>query len=390
MKFQLSQQASSLPRWRRRLFPNGIFVISLLALISLGIWWGVFMRHAISRHHDQQIMIVHLEGQLLAQRLGSALIEPHLQDPGETDGFSIVPFAEAAGRMGSQLQPNWSQLALVARPDRIEAINVKFQRQRIMWVGEGSLLAVLLAVSVLMLYRLVRSEMKAAAEAARITDLVTHELKTPLAGVRTLLQSIAMGRIPAAELGKFVNMGISETDRLEHMVENALLRSRLRSREFEVHTEPIDLLQATTQVLEHRARLGAGRATPKLSLLCDQPAVLADQDCLRMILENLLDNAEKYAAHNDDVIIEIERGGDNICLSVTDHGVGIAPENLDLIFRPYFRESGASGIKHGTGLGLAISRDLARRQGGNLSATSDGKGKGARFILTLREATDDR
>jgi two-component system, OmpR family, phosphate regulon sensor histidine kinase PhoR len=389
MIFQMPNHTGKQPRWRKAFFPNGIFLISLIALISLGIWWGVFMRSAITRHHEQQLLIIHLEGELLGQRLGVGATEPQLQTNYEARGFQIVPTTEATGMMASKLKPNWPQYSLAVRQDRIEDINEKFRRQRIMWIGEGSLLAVLLGVSVFMLYRLVRGEIKAAAEAARITDLVTHELKTPLAGIRTLLQSIALGRIPAEEQDKVVAMGIGETDRLEHMVENALLRSRLRSRQFELNCEPIVLLQAATLLLEHRARLGAGRSTPTLSLLCDEPMALADKDCLRMILENLLDNAAKYAADNDDVTIEIQRSANMIHLRVIDHGIGIAAENLENIFQPYFREAGTAGAKHGSGLGLSISRDMARRMGGNLSAASDGKGQGACFTLQLQEAPNE-
>ena len=116
---------------------------------------------------------------------------------------------------------------------------------------------------------------------------------------------------------------------------------------------------------------------------------LADPDALRVILENLTDNALKYGGQDPQLTYSISATSEQTQIMISDKGVGFAPEQAEPIFDAYHRltEEQPKG-KHGTGMGMHLSRQLARKMGGDLKAHSEGEGKGASFIVTLKKAPE--
>ena len=108
--------------------------------------------------------------------------------------------------------------------------------------------------------------------------------------------------------------------------------------------------------------------------------VYANRDAFRVILENLLDNARKYGGGKVELHSSTEAG--RWKLEVRDFGLGFDPQLSERLFDPFSRAAKGSVI-HGSGLGLSLSRQLARQMGGELSATSQGEGKGSTFTLSL-------
>jgi signal transduction histidine kinase len=111
--------------------------------------------------------------------------------------------------------------------------------------------------------------------------------------------------------------------------------------------------------------------------------VLADPDFTRMILDNLVDNALKYGGSEPEVTIQARSEGSRVTIEVSDSGVGFEPGDAETLFVPFERMSAAAASQSGTGLGLSISRGLARRMGGDVTAESEGPGRGSRFTLWI-------
>jgi signal transduction histidine kinase len=128
----------------------------------------------------------------------------------------------------------------------------------------------------------------------------------------------------------------------------------------------------------HRATTSTGGEVEVASI--DAVHVLGDRDGLRVILENLLDNANKYGGGRVRIAAEVRDG--QWRLDIIDHGRGFPPATAEKLFDLHNRGSG-EGVTHGAGLGLAIARQLARRMGGNLVAHSAGPGQGAVFTVQL-------
>jgi signal transduction histidine kinase len=223
------------------------------------------------------------------------------------------------------------------------------------------------------------------------SDFVTtasHELRTPLAAVygaaRTLRRTDI--EIPAEQRDRFLEIIVSETERLTAIVSQILLAGQLEEGRVDVSTSATDLRALAESALDS-ARL---RAPERIELRLEQdgaPAVaIADEDKLRQVLVNLLDNAIKYSPDGGDVAVELDGGHGRVRLTVRDRGLGIPPGEQERIFEKFYRLDPAltRGVG-GSGLGLFISRELVARMGGSLTVRSQ-PGEGAAFVVDLPAA----
>jgi signal transduction histidine kinase len=323
-----------------------VFGLALVLLVALAVWWTLFIVRSVRTERDTALEL---------ERMRVAL---------ESTGIETSGVPEPAANR----------------------IQERYDRRLAMIVGEGALMFVLLGVCILMLLRMVNQDRRQLEAMESFVSLVTHEMKTPLAGIKSLLQSAVSGSLPADRVDELMTMGLKETERLERMVENILIAGRLRVDQEVVEMAVVDLREFLERFVGHRRRLLSDR--DRLVLDEDEgPAllqVLVDPDGLRVILENLVDNALKYGSEDGPVTIGMEPAGSRVLVHVVDRGVGLEPDELSRIFEPFHRTvSGESTIRQGTGLGLNIARSLARRMGGDVTAHSEGRGRGSRFTVTL-------
>ena len=264
------------------------------------------------------------------------------------------------------------------RDARLEDIAARHQRRTVMLVGESTMMALMLSGSLVLLFVLAQRRKQQREDMEKLLQFTSHEFKTPVAGVKGLLQSLAMGSIPDAQRAELIHLGQLECDRLEHLAETILAYQRAMSREPREGVQPIDAARFIADLLAHRSRTASGGEVEVA--LIDAVQVLADRDGLRVILENLLDNAHKYGGGSVKIAAGVADG--RWRLDISDRGRGFAPEIAERLFDPHNRGSG-DGMTHGAGLGLAIARQLARRMGGDIVAHSAGPGQGAVFTVTL-------
>lgn len=267
---------------------------------------------------------------------------------------------------------------------QLEAVE-RHKRQLLMLVGESSLLALLLVAGLVVLFALARRRRRQRENMERLLQFTSHEFKTPVAGVKGLLQSLALGSVREDERRELIQLGLLECERLEHLAETVLAYQRAMSREPLEATRPLDAARFVGEVLEHhrRTRVGAEIHCGELTAV----TVMADRDGLRVVLENLLDNAQKYGGGS--VRIDAASIDGRWQLDIADRGEGFAAECAERLFELHHR-SEAGGVTHGAGLGLAIARQLMRRMGGELTARSDGAGRGAVFSVHLLLAASPR
>jgi signal transduction histidine kinase len=261
---------------------------------------------------------------------------------------------------------------------RREEIVQHHDRRKVMLVGESTLLALLLSGSLVVLFLLAQRRKQQREDMEKLLQFTSHEFKTPVAGVKGLLQSLAIGSIPEAQRAELLRLGQMECDRLEHLAETILAYQRAMARDPREGTQSIDAARFIADLLAHRARTSTGGEVEMAAI--DAVQVRADRDGLRVILENLLDNAHKYGGGQVRMAAAVSDG--RWRLDISDRGRGFPPEAAEKLFDIHNRGSG-DGVTHGAGLGLAIARALARRMGGDISASSGGPGQGAVFTVTL-------
>ena len=369
-----------------------LFGFTLASLAALAAWWTVFLLRAVEYQERAE------HSKLLHAATVTALLLGHRPEPprqGPLQGQLEIARAQPreSSSIEARLIPNHPDLVVRPRAEALEAIRRAMHRKRLMLVGEGGTMLVLLLVLSVMLYRMVVLERRHLRHVESFVAAVTHEMKTPLAGIKSLLQTMAAGKVPQEQTQQLLALGLKESERLEHTIENVLLAGKLRGGMLDVMAESIELQPFLQRFVEHRRRY-LPDMPEALEFRCPDELrtvkVRADSQTLRTILENLVDNAFKYGGQPPRVVVEVAADERHVEVSVVDNGIGFEPEHSDTLFVPYRRAldpSSKSSLKHGTGLGLSISLELARRMGGRLKAESDGPGRGSRFTLVLERDT---
>ncbi len=251
-------------------------------------------------------------------------------------------------------------------------------RMNLMVLTEFGAIAISLASAIGALVYVARQRSLANLRMERLLQFTSHELKTPIAGVRALLQTLELGAVPEDRKPEFIKRGLREVDRLEHLAETILAWQRSVATVSRLQPIAVDARRLVEQVLEHRAETGVREVVEIVSL--ENAVVLADSHAFRVILENLLDNASKYGGGKTEVGAKVS--GVAWQLSIRDGGDGFPSEEAERLFDPFNRHT-HEGLTHGSGLGLFISRQLARRMHGALTAHSEGPGRGAVFTVSL-------
>jgi two-component system, OmpR family, phosphate regulon sensor histidine kinase PhoR len=210
----------------------------------------------------------------------------------------------------------------------------------------------------------------------------SHELKTPVAAVRVLAETLltALPEDPEAGRGFAVRIG-READRLDALVRDLLDLSRVERGTLDV--EPVDLVGLAKEVVGSYADRAEERRIKLRTELQPNVAMRGDRAQLGLLLSNLVDNAVRYTSSRGTVRVRLDGSESRAVLQVTDTGEGIPAGELSRIFERFYRVDKARARQTGgTGLGLAIVRHVAESHGGTVTVDSE-LGRGTTFTVTL-------
>jgi two-component system phosphate regulon sensor histidine kinase PhoR len=214
---------------------------------------------------------------------------------------------------------------------------------------------------------------------------VSHELKTPIAGLRALAETIVLRGPARPEIAvEYAGRLAGEVERLGRLVEDLLTLSRIESGRWELRPAAVEPARLVEEVAE-RFREAAEKGGVRLAVAAPElPAIVADRDALGIVLGNLVDNAVKYTPSGGEVRVSAaQENGHGLLFAVEDTGPGIPPEALPRIFERFYRvDPSRSQEIAGTGLGLSIVSHLCEIQGARVWAESE-PGKGSRFFVEL-------
>jgi signal transduction histidine kinase len=223
-----------------------------------------------------------------------------------------------------------------------------------------------------------------------LVAIVGHELRTPLSTIQVCLESIATEpEMPEACQHIMLDTALGDLNRLNQLIENFLLLSKLEGNLIHWHVESVDLNESITIAVNRLQSLNQAQTRP--SITTDLPIVpitlTCDGDALHQVLHNLLDNACKFTPKTGQVNIQARlsaASANTITIQITDTGCGIAADKLTTIFDRFYQAEGfLQRSVGGTGLGLTICHRLVDRLGGKLWATSAGTNHGSQFHITL-------
>ncbi len=232
-----------------------------------------------------------------------------------------------------------------------------------MIVGEGSVFLFLLLFGMYRLKRSLDKEIALAEQERNFMMAVTHELRSPISSVKLFLQTLRrMNEDP--EQVRLADSALAETDRLNGLIDNILLASRIESENFTLSLKEEDLAETVRSALKTPSEtLGSAHRTE--FELEEEVRAKVDGEALRSILVNLYENAVKYAPEGSEIRVGLFQDEGHAKIRVQDEGPGIPEEERSKVVEKFYR-SGSEDQRSskGTGLGLYIVQRLVRLQGG--------------------------
>ncbi len=216
---------------------------------------------------------------------------------------------------------------------------------------------------------------------------VAHELRTPLTTIKGSMEGLMDG-VLTADVQTFQQIH-RETDRLQRLIDDLQELSRVEAGAYKMDLrsrEVQDLVEITKTTLIHQFE-GKGVAL-NIELDPGLPLVYVDEDRIGQVLLNLVGNALQYTPAGGVVTIRARQERDEVLVSISDTGVGIAGEHIDQIFTRFYRaDSSRSRSVGGSGIGLTIAKHLTEAHGGRIWAESPGSDQGSTFTFTLPVAS---
>lgn len=243
----------------------------------------------------------------------------------------------------------WGILLIQVRPERAGMI-----------LGEGAVFLLLISVGVIMLHRSLNKEKKLRGQQKNFLLSVTHELKSPLASIKLYLQTILKRDLDRSQINAFLNNSLKDIERLDDLVENMLIATRMENRSYSFPKEEFDLSALVEKVAE---RLQVHTCSTQTIYTDVTPGIkiTADKFAMSLVVSNLIENAVKYSPACDEVHVTLDSEDGAVVFRVADKGIGIKDSEKDRIFEKFYRVGSEDTRKtKGTGLGLFIVKEVLK------------------------------
>lgn len=217
---------------------------------------------------------------------------------------------------------------------------------------------------------------------ATLLDAIAHDFRTPLTSIKASVTSLLSKRNQSsAQQEELLTVIDEESDRLNHLIEEAAEMARLEAGEIELELRPVQIQELIEGALKH-CRNALGEREVDLKIPSGLPPVRADVNSATQALAQLVDNANLYSPRDRPIVIIAEANGSSVRMSVIDQGPGIEVPEQGMIFDKFYRGREQKYLARGTGMGLAIAKALVEAHGGTIAVTSR-LGQGSVFSFTL-------
>ncbi len=268
-------------------------------------------------------------------------------------------------------------IQLGINPTKMKALQNENFQQRNIWLYQSILLLVLVAAGIYGVYYSIDSIYKLNKRQNNFLLSVTHEFKTPIAAIRLMLQTSKNPRVKEEKKNELIDKSIQNTYRLEELAENMLISMQIENNKYQYSLSDVNLSEMVEQVVSNQSIKG--------EIISDiEPNLILNGDgfILRMVINNLIENAFKYS-NNQPIEVLFKQEGNKKVLEVKDQGVGISKKDAKQIFKKFYRvQDEETRTTKGTGLGLFIVKQATERHNGEVSVSAN-KPKGSVFRIVL-------
>lgn len=326
-------------REKRKLrWATGVFWFLLAYIIAALVWWFISLQ-------KQNLQMQHLEEQLLSQKF-----DPR-QQPAQ--------YTEALGQLQQEASRNLTK-----------------------YLGEGFTFLALILISAIFIYRSVSRQFKVQQQQQHFMMAVTHELKTPIAVTKLNLETLKKHQLDEAKRDRVISNTLEETNRLNVLTNNILLSSQLEGKSYHIAWEELNVSDlVTSSIAEFRSRFPQRELRVHIEEDCE---LKGDPLLLKILVNNLLENAHKYAPAGTPVYCRLFTRTPYTELQVSDEGPGIPASEKKKIFEKFYRIGDENTrLAKGTGLGLYLCKKIATDHHGTISVTENSP-KGSTFAVRFK------
>lgn len=277
--------------------------------------------------------------------------------------------------------------ALQPGPDyalQVQNINTEKNRKIAQYFGEGSIFLLLIIAGAVYIFRSVRRELRQSVEQQNFLMAITHELKTPIAVSKLNLETLLRRKLPEETQKDLLQASLQETSRLNMLCNNLLLSSQIDAGAYALTREVVSWSKITRDCITENSNRFPQRKI--VASIADDILIEADQLLLEMVVNNLIENALKYAPKDKPIQVVLKLDSPYAILEVKDEGPGILEADKEKIFKKFTRLGNEATIRaKGTGLGLFLVKRIITKLKGEVSV-KDNLPAGSLFSVKLKMA----
>jgi K+-sensing histidine kinase KdpD len=276
----------------------------------------------------------------------------------------------------------WWGYHLIELTKEVDAQKELVSKRVFMILSEGSVFFLILILGLWKIRSSIKKELKFSERQNNFLLSVTHELKTPLAANKLYLQTIVKRDLDATKRTELIEKAIAENQRLEVMIDNILNATRLDNQVVQLHKEHLNLSDLFQQIAD---RFNKSLQVDLIQLEIETDVFIdADSFMIETVINNLIENALKYAGHQKTIILYLKQNENKrVIFGVKDEGPGVTLDSQIEIFEKFMRSGNEeTRSQKGTGLGLFIAAEFIKIHGGRI-VYKNNKPIGANFEITL-------
>lgn len=268
-------------------------------------------------------------------------------------------------------------IRLAINPKKIEELKFERYHQRNIWLYQSILLLFLVGVGIYGVFSSIEKIYKLNKQQNNFLLSVTHEFKTPIAAIRLMLQTSKHPKVNDEKRIELVDNSIQSTHRLEELAENMLTAMQIESNAYQYNLSPVDYSNLVNKVINNQQIKGQISAEVEPDIVVE-----GDDFILRMVVNNLIENAFKYS-NNQPIEVSLTKDQKWKRLSIKDQGIGLKKEDYKNIFKKFYRvQDEETRVSKGTGLGLFIVKQAVEKHSGKVFVIANAD-KGSTFTILL-------
>ncbi len=262
----------------------------------------------------------------------------------------------------------------------LEAITKSKNIRTKQYVGEGATFLIVILIGAFVVYKSFQRRISLSRQQNNFMLSVTHELKSPIAGIKLNLQTMERHKLDEDKRRMLIDRCVKEANRLNDLCNNMLYASRIEGGQYAPAREQLDFSEMAYDCFQDYSARYPDRLQEAIAEGC---SLTGDKMMLQIAINNLLENAIKYTPANTEVLLKLETANHRAILSVFDSGPGVPDKEKKKIFSKFYRIGNEESRKaKGTGLGLYLTNKIVKQHRGSISV-KDNHPTGSIFEIIL-------